>query len=290
MKGKGFFNNFKSKFKIVILHPETYEEKGGFNMSKMRLTIFMVISVILIILGTAALIVFTPIRELIPGYTDVTLNRRVYEMECRADSIENVLVQKDQYIKNIRRIIFDDEFPDDSLAAVALINKGVKKVPTVDDFKSEQDSLFRLQFEAESQYNLFGSAFVSSNGRNNIPTFFTPLEGLITNRFNPNSKHFGIDMVSKSDAVIKAVADGTVVFSDWSVEKGYVIGIQHAGNIISIYKHNSSLLHNEGDVIHAGDAIAIIGGSGSMSTGPHLHFELWCNGKALNPEDYISFE
>jgi len=289
MKDKGFFSNFKSKFKIVILHPDTYEEKGGFNLSKMRLTFFMVMTVILIILGTAALIVFTPIRELIPGYTDATLSRRVYEMERRADSIENVLAQKDLYINNISRI-FSDEFFDDSLAAVALINKGVDKVPTVNDFKSEQDSLFRIQFESESQYNLFGSAFVNSERNNNIPTFFTPLKGLITNHFNSNSKHYGVDMVSKSDAVIKAITDGTVIFSDWSVEKGYIIGIQHSGNIISIYKHNSSLLHHEGDVVHAGDAIAIIGGSGSMSTGPHLHFELWCNGKPLNPEDYISFE
>jgi len=290
MKGKGFFNNFKSKFKIVILHPDTYEEKGGFNMSKMRLTVFTVIIVILIILSTASLIIFTPIRELIPGYTDVTLSRRVYEMERRTDSMEIMLRQKDQYINNIRRIVSNEKMPDDSLADIALINKGVNKVPVVNDFRSKQDSLFRLQFEAESQYNLFSSSFVNSKGKNNIPIFFSPLKGLITNHFNPNERHYGIDMVSNSNAIIKSVADGTVLFSDWSVEKGYIIGIQHVENIISIYKHNSTLLRHEGDIVHAGDAIAVIGGSGSISTGPHLHFELWCNGKALNPEDYISFE
>lgn len=288
MKGKGFFNNFKGKFKIVILHPDTYEEKGGFNMSKMRLTIFMVMAVILIILGTAALIVFTPIRELIPGYTDVTLSRHVYELKRRTDSIENVVTQKEQYIENIRQIIFDGKLPDDSLAA--LINKGVKAAPTVNDFKSEKDSLFRLKFEAESQNNLSESTSVNNNEEEDTPTLFPPFKGLITNYFNPDSGHFGIDMLSESDTVVKAIADGTVILSDLSVEKGYIIGIQHVGNIISIYKNNLSLLRHEGDVIHAGDTIAIIGVPDSISTGHHLHFELWGNGKALNPEDYISFE
>lgn len=288
MKGKGFFNNFKGKFKIVILHPDTYEEKGGFNMSKMRLTIFMVMTVILIILGTAALIVFTPIRELIPGYTDVTLSRRVYELKRRTDSIENVVTQKEQYIENIRQIIFDGKLPDDSLAA--LINKGVKAAPTVNDFKSEKDSLFRLKFETESQNNLSESTSVNNNEEDDTPTLFPPFKGLITNYFNPDSGHFGIDMLSESDTVVKAIADGTVILSDLSVEKGYIIGIQHVGNIISIYKNNLSLLRHEGDVIHAGDTIAIIGVPDSISTGHHLHFELWGNGKALNPEDYISFE
>lgn len=125
---------------------------------------------------------------------------------------------------------------------------------------------------------------------NKIPMFFVPVNGLVTNKFNRNNKHFGVDVVAVSDAVIKAAADGTVVFSGWTVEGGYVIGIQHESNIISICKHNASVLCREGDVVKAGDAIAILGDSGTTSTGPHLHFELWVNGRAVNPEDYISFE
>lgn len=290
MKDKGFLKDFKSKFKIVILHPDTYEEKGGFVTSKYRITLTIVILLFISILATASIIIFTPIREMIPGYTDATLSRRVYVMERRADSIENELKIKDKYIENMRRIIFEEELPDDSLASTILINKGVSKTPATSYVKSSKDSLFRLQFEAESQYNLFGSIFVNKDGKNNVPLFFSPLNGLITNHFNADAKHYGIDMVSKSDAVIKAIADGSVIFSDWSVENGYIIGIQHIGNIISIYKHNSSLIHQTGDVVHCGDPIAIIGGAGSTSTGPHLHFELWYNGNALNPEDYISFE
>jgi len=289
MSNKGFFNNFKGKFKIVILHPDTYEEKGGFHTSKMNVTVFILISVLLIVAATASLIVFTPIREIIPGYTDVTLNRRVYQIERTADSIELVLKQKDLYIENIRRIIFGYEMSDDSLAAMTLINKDAASISQVQDKKSEKDSLFRVKYEAELRKNLIGST--ENTGRtNNLPTFSTPVTGTITSHFDSNSKHYGVDLVSSSNTAINAVADGTVILSEWSEEKGYIIGIQHTNNIISVYKHNASLLRYEGDNVGAGEAIAIIGGSGSKPKGSHLHFELWCNGTPLNPEDYISFE
>jgi len=250
---KGLFKNFKSKFKIVIIHPDTYEEQGGFNMSKMRFSVMVVVYSLILIVATACLIFFTSLRELIPGYTDVTLYRRIYTMERRADSLEKVFRQKDVYIENLKRIIFDEEITDDTIKPMSYPHVG-------------KPEIFYM------------------------PTFFVPINGYVTNRFNSNNKHYGIDVVASADAVIKATADGTVVFSDWSVEGGYVIGIQHDGNIISVYKHNAALLRYEGDIVSAGDAIAIIGGGGSTSTGPHLHFELWFNGRALNPEDYISFE
>ncbi len=250
---KDLFKNFKSKFKIVIVHPETYEEKGRFNMSKMRFTNLVVVYSLILITLTTCIIFFTSIRELIPGYTDVTLDRRVYYMERRADSIERIFHQKDQYIENMKRIINGEDV----------------------DFDIKKTTAYTIQPQATS---------------NKIPMFFVPVNGLVTNKFNRNNKHFGVDVVAVSDAVIKAAADGTVVFSGWTVEGGYVIGIQHESNIISICKHNASVLCREGDVVKAGDAIAILGDSGTTSTGPHLHFELWVNGRAVNPEDYISFE
>lgn len=247
-----WFKNFKSKFKVIIIHPETYEEKGGFNISKMNLWVTMLVYSLIIITITTCIIAFTPLREFIPGYTDVTLNRRLYNVEQRADSIEKVFHQEELYIENLKRIINDEDFSDDSLPALSPMSQ--------------------LQLQ------------------NVVPVFFVPIHGLVTNHFNRNNKHFGVDVVANTDAVIKAIADGTVIFSDWSVEGGYVIGIQHHKNIISIYKHNASLLHSEGDKVRAGDAIAIIGNGGSTSTGPHLHFELWFNGHAMDPEDYMSFE
>ncbi|MBO7460680.1 MAG: M23 family metallopeptidase [Bacteroidales bacterium] len=250
---KDWFKNFKSKFKVVIVHPETYEEKGRFNMSKMKFINLVVIYSLILIAITTCIIFFTSVRELIPGYTDVTLDRRVYNMERRADSIETVFRQEDQYIENLKRIINGEEV----------------------DFDIKQMTLSSGQYQTASV---------------SVPTFFVPVNGLVTNHFNRNNKHYGVDVVGKADAVIKATADGTVVFSDWTVEGGYIVGIQHDCNIISIYKHNATVLCNEGDVVKAGDAIAILGDSGTTSTGPHLHFELWVDGRAVNPEDYISFE
>lgn len=243
---KDWFKNFKSKFKVIIVHPDTYEEKGRFNMSKMKFINVVVFYSLILITITTCLIVFTPLRELIPGYTDVTLNRRVYNMERRADSIDMVFHQENRYIENMKRIINGDDI--------------------VFDIPSRQD----------------GGVVQMA--------LFVPVNGLVTNHFNAKTKHFGVDVVAKSDAVIKATADGTVIYSDWSVEGGYVVGIQHDSNIVSVYKHNASLLIHEGDMVRAGDAIAILGGGGTTSTGPHLHFELWFKGIPLNPEDFISFE
>lgn len=243
---KGWFKNFKDKFKIVIIHPETFEEQGGFNMSKMRLTTYIVFYSLLLIAITTCLIFFTPIREYIPGYTDVTLNRRVYNMEQKADSLERALRQNDAYIRNLKNIINNGDFDD-----------------------------------GYTPINIY---------KNEAPVFLSPLNGMITNKFNYNDKHYGIDIVANTDEVIKAISDGTVVFSDWSVEGGYIIAIQHDMNIVSVYKHNADLLHHEGEAVKAGDPIAIIGNAGSISTGTHLHFELWFKGIPLNPEDYISFE
>ena len=247
-----WFKNFKSKFKIVIIHPDTYEEKGGFNMSKMKITNMIIIYSLILIALTTCLIFFTSLRELIPGYTDATLDRRVYNMEHRADSIEEVFRQKDQYIENLKRIISDENMEFDSIGMPSVSSSNT--ISLVDQL------------------------------------FFVPINGLVTNHFNADKKHYGVDVVAQADAVIKATADGTVVFADWSYEGGYIIGIQHHSNILSVYKHNATIMCREGDMVKAGDAIAVLGGGGSTSTGPHLHFELWFKGTPLNPEDYISFE
>ena len=242
-----WFKNFKSKFRIVIIHPETLEEKGGFTMSRLNFWSTVIVYSLILIAITTCIIFFTSIREFIPGYTDVTLNRRVYNMERKADSIDIVFHQNEMYIENLKRIINEEEISEDNMVMRSRTYVGV-------------------------------------------PTFFAPINGLVTNHYNGKNKHFGVDVVAKDDAVIRTIADGTVILSDWSIEDGYVVGIQHKKNIISVYKHNASLLKHEGDKVKAGDAIAILGGGGTTSTGPHLHFELWFKGEALNPEEYISFE
>lgn len=283
-------DKIRKKYRIVVYNNETYEEKIHFKFTLLNFFNIVILSSVLLIILVTYLIAFTPLREYIPGYTDVSLNRRVYEMERRADSLETVFRQKDLYINNLKKIIMGDDFESDSINSLLtktsethFDNKAVKN--------SKKDSLFRIEYENETRNNLFSNVINSDNHQEfKLVSFFAPINGIVTNHFNREQKHYGTDLVSSNNSVIKATADGTVIYSDWTVENGYCIGIQHNGNLFSVYKHNAVLLKEDGDFVNAGDAIAIYGNSGSLSTGPHLHFELWYNGTPLNPEDYISFE
>lgn len=283
-------DRLRTKYRMVVYNNDTYEEKIHFKLSLMNIFSIVTFSTLLLIVLTIYLIAFTPIREYIPGYTDVSLNRRVYEMEQRADSLEIVFAQKDLYINNLKRIIMGDDFETDSINAL-LTQSSDTDFSNITDKKSKNDSLFRLEYENETRNNLFKTEMLKETSSNfNLISFYSPMEGIVTNHFNRAEKHYGTDIVTDKSTSIKATASGTVIYSDWTVDNGYTIGIQHNGNLLSVYKHNAVLLKEEGDFVNAGDAIAIYGNSGSMSTGPHLHFELWYNGTPLNPEDYISFE
>lgn len=283
-------DKIRKKYRVVVYSNDTYEEKAHFKFTILNLFNILVASSVLLIVLVTYLIAFTHLREYIPGYTDVSLNRRVYEMERRADSLELVFKQKDLYINNLKRIINGEDFETDSINSL-LAKSSNTNFDNIVIKNSEQDSLFRLGYEEETRNNLFGNRIMSDVSQEfKLVSFFAPINGIVTQHFNREAKHFGTDLVASNNSVIKATADGTVIYSDWTVENGYCIGIQHNGNLFSVYKHNAVLLKEEGDFVNAGDAIAIYGNSGSLSTGPHLHFELWYNGTPLNPADYISFE
>lgn len=283
-------DKIRKKYRIVVYNNETYEERIHFKLTLLNFFNIVIFSSILLIILVIYLIAFTPLREYIPGYTDVSLNRRVYEMEKRADSLETIFKQKDLYINNLKKIITGDGFEGDSINSL-LTKSNNTHYNKIAVKNSRQDSIFRLEYESETRNNLFNNTIASETHQEfKLVSFFAPINGIVTNHFNREEKHFGTDLVSSNNSVIKAIADGTVIYSDWTVENGYCIGIQHNGNLFSVYKHNAVLLKEDGDFVSAGDAIAIYGNSGSLSTGPHLHFELWYNGTPLDPEDYISFE
>ncbi|MBR5782191.1 MAG: M23 family metallopeptidase [Bacteroidales bacterium] len=283
-------DRLRKKYRIVVYSHDTYEEKVHFKFTLLNLFNAIIVSSVLLIVLVTYLIAFTPLREYIPGYTDVSLNRRVYEMEQRADSLEMVFKQKDLYINNMKRIIMGDDFDSDSINSL-LTKSSNTDFSNITNKKSKKDSIFRIEYENETRNNLFNHSLTNDiTSDYKLVSFFSPMTGIVTSHFNREEKHYGIDIVANNNSVIKAVADGTVIYSDWTVEYGYCIGIQHNGNLFSVYKHNAVLLKDDGDFVSAGEPIAIYGNSGSMSTGPHLHFELWYNGTPLNPEDYISFE
>lgn len=283
-------DRLRKKYRIVVYSNDTYEEKIHFQFTLLNLFNILVLSSVLLIMLVTYIIAFTPLREYIPGYTDVSLNRRVYEMERKADSLETIFQQKDLYINNMKKIIMGDDFENDSINSL-LTKSSDTDFSNIRDKKSKEDSLFRIEYETETRNNLFKHEIISDlPAEYKLVSFFKPMTGIVTSHFNREEKHYGIDIVADNNSVIKSAADGTVIYSDWTVENGYCIGIQHNGNMFSIYKHNAVLLKDDGDFVRAGEPIAIYGNSGSLSTGPHLHFEIWYNGTPLNPEDYISFE
>jgi murein DD-endopeptidase MepM/ murein hydrolase activator NlpD len=285
---KLLLRRIRDQYRLVILNEETLEERISFKLSRLNVFVAIGLLSIILVLITTYIIAFTPLKEYIPGYTDVTLQRRIYELQLRSDSVAFAMRAQEKYLEDLKKVLGGD-LPNERLmqpqdTAQAHNYRNIK------DKRSPEDSILRSEYDNASKYNLFRSDKSSGKGSSmrNL-TFFSPVKGMVTSKFDPLRKHFGIDIVASRDEVIKAVQDGTVIFSGWTVETGYVIGIQHPGNVISIYKHNSVLLKKEGNIVHAGESVAIIGDSGELSTGPHLHLELWINGMPVNPEDYIVF-
>ncbi len=278
------FQRLNHKYRLVILNDDTYEEKLNFKLSQLNVfTVFGVGSLLLIAIVTV-IIAFTPLREFIPGYTDVNLRKMGVENTLKVDSLTNVLRQKEQYIVNINRIIQGEPISfNDSVVVDTNIN-----YQHITNQKIPEDSLLRVMIESEEKYNLFKSAGRTPGSLSSI-IFFNPLKGIVTETFNAKKIHFGVDIVSPKDEAIKATLDGTVIFAEWTAETGYVIQIQHSNNLVSVYKHNSVLHKKQGDKVKAGDVIAIVGNTGELSSGPHLHFELWYNGIPLNPQEYVLF-
>jgi murein DD-endopeptidase MepM/ murein hydrolase activator NlpD len=275
------------KYRLVIMNEETYEEKLSFRLSRLNVFVALGTGATLLIFITTYIIAFTPLREYIPGYMDVNLQKRIYELRLRTDSIEREFKLKDLYITNLKNIISGTDMVQDTLMS----QEAGTDYRNVNLTHSMEDSILRAEFESQDMYDLRYSNEALNARHSSLSgfLFFTPLKGVITNKFNPKENHFGIDIVADRNEAIKSTLDGIVIFSGWTLETGYVIMVQHVQDIISVYKHNSVLLKKEGDAVKAGEAIAIIGESGELSTGPHLHFELWYDGRPVNPEDYMLF-
>ncbi|NQY68188.1 MAG: M23 family metallopeptidase [Flavobacteriales bacterium] len=273
------------KYRFILMQDETYEEKSSFSFSPMKFftlffgTIFCFAGIIVYILA------FTPVREYIPGYTDVELKARAMRNKVRLDSIEEKMNIKDAYINNIRQILLGEEVGgEEQIIDTADLKAGEV---AIDLSRSKEDSVLREAIKNEEKYGL--NPTKSINNSSSVLPFFTPLKGEFSSLFDPTIQHFGVDIVAPKDETIKCTLSGTVILATWTSETGHVIGVQHKNNLISLYKHNSILLKKVGNYVKAGDPIAIIGNTGNLTTGPHLHFELWLNGNALDPAAYIAF-
>ena len=285
---KRLFTNLNYKYKLVVMNESTFEEKIAVRISRMLVFILFGLVTVFSILFTIFMIYITPLKEYIPGYASVDKVKLVYINKMKIDSLEHEIRQRDVYLENFRTRILMGEVVDEGDSILLQQNENID-YENLDLSISVEDSLLRNEWESLPDYNL---SYSPSNSRGGISKYFfmAPLKGTVSNGFNSKQKHFGIDILGIKDAPIKSCLDGIVILSTWSYEYGYIIGIQHDEGIISMYKHNSALLKDEGDIVTAGDPIAIIGNTGKESSGAHLHFEIWYNLNPINPAQFISFE
>lgn len=273
----------RNKYRLVILNDETFEEKLSLRLSRLNVFVVVGVTTVLLVALTTIIIAFTPLREYIPGYSSTALKRQAMENALRVDSLERILHNYEQYMMIVQGIVNGEpvNFDTGDTAGVAQPDEEAFAI-------SSADSALRQEVEDEDRYNI--SRKTHSGGKNILEnyTFFPPLQGVVTDDFNPTKGHFGIDIVSGEDEPVLCTLDGTVIFSSWTSDAGHVIAVQHSGDLFSIYKHNSVLLKKQGDRVMAGEAIAIVGNSGEQTTGPHLHFELWFNGSPMDPAKYMN--
>lgn len=281
---KSFWKKFRHKYRLSIYRDETFEEVLNLRLTKLNVLAIVSLGVLIFLSIVISIIAYTPVRELIPGYPDEPTVRNIYLNNFRLDSLELEIAKRDAYFENLRKVIGGEKPEDMGHVSDVAVSKA-----NIDLKQSTDDSVLTSMMGPQDPFSLS----IIENRRTrpafyNV-LFFAPVKGIITNSFNSLSDHYGVDIVAGTNDAVKSTLPGTVIMAGWTLETGYVIEIQHADNILSIYKHNAELLKRVGDHVRAGEPIAIVGNSGELTTGPHLHFELWYNGTPINPEEYISF-
>ena len=283
-QNKTFLKRIFNDYKVVVSSEDTFEEKLSFKANKINAFIIMLLYSIILIAFTISIVFFTQLREMVPGYSSSDLlNRAIYHTK-KTDSLEQQIALNNKFYKSIEDVLswnVDEFISRDELSIDSnLINPDIFTISP-----NLQDSILRQYVENEDKFNLTNNELVIEN-----KMFFSPIKGEITQSFNFNENHFAIDIAADIGTPVKSVLDGKIIFSEWSLETGYVVVIDHGENIISVYKHNSKTLKEQNDFVQAGEVIAYSGNQGNLSSGPHLHFELWKNGTPIDPEPLLNFK
>ena len=283
-QNKTFLKRIFNDYKVVVSSEDTFEEKLSFKANKINAFIIMLLYSIILIAFTISIVFFTQLREMVPGYSSSDLLNRAIYLTKKTDSLEQQIALNNKFYKSIEDVLSGnvDEFVSrDELSIDSnLINPDIFTISP-----NLQDSILRQYVENEDKFNLTNNELVIEN-----KMFFSPIKGEISQSFNFNENHFAIDIAADIGTPVKSVLDGKIIFSEWSLETGYVVVIDHGENIISVYKHNSKTFKEQNDFVQAGEVIAYSGNQGNLSSGPHLHFELWKNGTPIDPEPLLNFK
>jgi len=272
------------KHTFVLRDENTLEERFSLRLNWMN--VFVLVSVFSIVMFTLTVyvIAFTSLREYIPGYSSTKIDNKMMELVVRTDSLQQVLHYNQAYIESVKKVLLGEINPQKTNKD-SIIQTELNKIETQKFLPSKADSILREEVANEDKYNLFEKAEQKVN-----TVLFAPVKGTITNGFSENEKHFAVDIALPIGTPIKSIANGTIIFADWTPTNGNVIIISHPEEIMSVYKHCESISKTQGDIVRTGEVIATSGNTGSQTTGAHLHFELWKNGLAIDPTYFIEFE
>ena len=283
-ENKGFFKKLFNDYKVVVSSEDTFEEKFAFKASKINVFVLMLVYSVILISFTISIVFFTQLRELVPGYSSSDLLSRAIYLTQKTDSLERQIELNNKFYKSIEDVLSGktDEFIErDNITIDSSLNE--KNFFSISP--NSEDSILRNYVDSQDKFNLTKNELVIEN-----KMFFSPIKGDITQTFNFEENHFAIDIAADIGTPVKSILDGKILFSEWSVDTGHVIIVDHGDNIVSVYKHNSKSLKEQNDFVQAGEVIAYSGNQGSLSSGPHLHFELWKNGTPIDPEPLLNFQ
>ena len=277
-----WLQNLLNRYRMIVINETTFNEELSIRFSRLNIFSIIILLLVFIFTGTFFLVSYTPIKEFIPGYTSTKVRKEAIRNTFLLDSLVTKFQKQDQFIKSIKSALSGKNESDERL--LKEINKNNLESFNREFNRVKADSLLRLEVMQEDKYNLM------PNSKNNVKfMLFSPASGLISEPFNSEIKHFAVDVALAKDTPIKSVAVGTVVLAEWTSDTGYVVVIKHNHGLLSVYKHNSTIEKSQGDIVQAGEVIAFAGNSGELSTGYHLHFELWIDGYPVDPTNFIDF-
>ncbi len=290
LRSRPFKEVMRHKHTFVVKDTDTFKEKFSFQLSGANLFVGIGITVIVLILLTTVLIAFTPLRELIPGYTDARAVKQTYANARQVDSLAARMEQQEWMLRTMRAVLVGEDLGHeaDSLKAdTAALLPAVAKAYR----RAKEDSLLRLEVEREdSRYQVKTNLILTSETSPAfMHLFYAPFKGKVLKPYSSQERHYGVDIAGTLNQPVNAAYGGTVVSAHFTADAGYVVSLQHPGNVITVYRNNGTLLKRQGDAVRAGEPIGYVGNAGFRDQGPYLHFELWVNGMPVNPEEYISF-